>query len=430
MDTVNNETEYAPQYLLLVEENLNSFIEKINCLQETFGYSEGMLKQQYDAASKQYDDFVKAYIDNEHKDSYSIPTERMKDFHKAQKRKKRAEMALSLIPCSYVVSLVSLYDSFYAGLVRCVFSLKPEMLNESNKTFVYRDLVAFDSIKEVKKILIDERIDNLLRGSHTEQINWLEKAFCIQSLKKFDGWKKFIELTERRNLFVHSNGVVDSQYIAICQKNGYDTVGISIGTQLSVDKDYFVAAYKLVYQMGIVLSQILLNKLYLGKYSDNTGERDKIFIKNCFELICEKHFDVAISSSIACLNPAFKHTNIDRGYIVLNLAQAYKWNGQDDECNNILTQEDTSSWSSDLLIPKLSLEEKYEQVYIKMLKLGSSSEVMTKEAYRTWPIFNGIRKEQKFAEIFKSIFNEDLIEKNTSVKIDDDESSSQLVEIQ
>ena len=66
--------------------------------------------------------------------------------------------------------------------------------------------------------MIDNTIDKLLRESHTEQINWLEKALCVDTLKKFDGWADYIELTERRNLFVHSNGVVDSQYLTECKK--------------------------------------------------------------------------------------------------------------------------------------------------------------------------------------------------------------------
>ncbi|MBR6063966.1 MAG: hypothetical protein IKP54_07425 [Bacteroidales bacterium] len=137
--------------LAAVENNLNNFIENINCLRETYGYSEGMLNQQFQTACKQYEDFISLLETTEQGDSYVIPADKLKAFNKVHKRKERAKMAFFLIPPSYIVSLVSIFDSFYAGLVRCVYMLKPDMLQESGKTFCYRDLKELDSIKEVKK---------------------------------------------------------------------------------------------------------------------------------------------------------------------------------------------------------------------------------------------------------------------------------------
>ncbi|MBR6063965.1 MAG: hypothetical protein IKP54_07420 [Bacteroidales bacterium] len=258
----------------------------------------------------------------------------------------------------------------------------------------------------------------------------MEKALCVDTLKKFDGWADYIELTERRNLFVHSNGVVDSQYLTECKKNNYETKGISVGSQLLVDTDYFVRSYNLLYLMGIVLSQILLNKLYIGSGSPigNTEDRDKLLIETIFDLICEKHYDVAIAASKVCLTSEFKHTSKDRSFIILNLAQSFKWYGQNKDCIDVLAKEDTTAWGPDLLIPKFTLEDNYEKVYQLMISLGANSNILNKEAYRTWPIFKEIRKERKFADTFKYIFTEELLNEKTTIKVEEEDGSSLLID--
>ena len=94
--------------------------------------------------------------------------------------------------------------------------------------------------------------------------------------------------------------------------------------------------------------------------------------------------------------------------MVLNLAQAYKWKGDDAKCQSILFAEDTSAWSSELKCPKYALEGNINKVCEMMMSSGKNSEILTSDAYRTWPIFSGVRSDERFKETFKDIFGEDL----------------------
>ena len=404
-----------------ISDNLNMFIENINCLRETFGYSEGMLNQQQQNADKIYADFTSPYKKENENGSFDldIPNEKLRTFKKIEKKKMRAEKAFQLIPPTYIVSAVSMFDSFLAGLIRCIYNLKPELLLESNMNFLYRDLVEYDSIKEVKKKIIESTIEKLFRDSHTEQIVWIEKSIDIKTLRDFAGWPNYIELTERRNLFVHSEGVVSSQYIDECKKGGYKVDGISIGSRLLADKTYFYQSYNLLYEMAIMLTQILINKLYIGKYSEDTSERDNILITCVFDLIVDKHYEIAINvSNFASDGKTFKRNLKDKAFIELNLAQAYKWSGKSDKCKELLDSMDVSIMNNDLKIPKLTLEDNFDAVYPLMLSVGDSSDILKKDSYRDWPIFREIRKEKEFADTFKMIFNEELVESNMTIKVE------------
>lgn len=396
-------------------DNLNVFIDNLNCLHDTYGYSEGTLNLQKTNAEKNHREFLNTHLRLIEGSSteYELPGRYFREFMRLEKKKQSAEQAFLLIPPTYIVSLVSIYDTFFAGLVRCVYTMKPQKLNESGKTFCYKDLQEFLYVKEIKEKLISGTIEDLLRDSHITQINWLEKAINVKTLKSFNGWSQFVELTERRNLFVHSDGIVSSQYINICQTYNALDKTIVEGNKLNADRAYFEASYKLLYSMGLKLTQMLLRKLYLEEYGADSGELDGLLIENIFDLICDGLFDVAIDVSSFALDSHFNHTGKDRSYILLNMAQAYKWNKQKDKCFEILKKEDTTTWNNDLLIPKLALEESYYDVYDKMRKTGKTSEVLTPESYRNWPIFKELRMQPQFEAIFKEIFGEDLNDSKT-----------------
>ena len=396
-------------HLQEIQENLNRFIENINCLRDTFGFSEGTLVQQVKDAEKEYNDFIRTFNRNIKTNELDVPLKFYRDYLKRLKQKRRAERASVLIPPSYLISLVSSYDLFYAELIRIIYRIIPEKLLENEKSFTYRDLSTYKSVQEVRTLIIEETIEGLLRDSHIKQFEWLEKAMGVQTLKRFDEWPIFVELTERRNLFVHSDGMVSQQYIDVCSNHDALTDEVRKGAQLKVDKDYFLKAYNTLYIVGIKLTQMLAHTIYDKQFPNDHSSIDFILINNVYELISEELYDIAISvSHFALNNKHFKHNGNDRGYIILNLAQAYKWKGQNEKCIEILKQEDCTAWRDELLIPKFTLEGKYDTVYEKMKNVGRGSDILTPENYRQWPIFKEIRKEDDFINLFHFIFGEDL----------------------
>lgn len=385
-------------------DNLSLFLDRLNCLNETFDYNELMLNAHQKKVQKKWDNFIKDNGGTDANGKIFVPEVKRRAFKTIERQLNRAKQAQILIPPSYLVSLVSLFDSFYAGLVRNIYNLCPQKLQDSELQFRYRDLQALDSIREVKRIIVDKKIEDLLRGSHTEQFKWLADALGVSTLTKFDDWPNFIELTERRNLFVHSNGIVSSQYNAVCKKNQVFTTDIAIGTQLRIDGTYFSNACDVLTKTAVMLSQMLART----QCPDDVLLIDKNLIGTVFDFIMEKKYAVAISISRFSLNGKFKHKDNDRYFIILNLAQSLKWNGQMEECIKLLSEQDCTAWKTELLIPKYALEDKYDEAYEKMIELGGNNKVLTATAYREWPIFQEIRKESKFSETFQAIFGEEL----------------------
>lgn len=117
---------------------------------------------------------------------------------------------------------------------------------------------------------------------------------------------------------------------------------------------------------------------------------------------------MAIELCNFALDPQFKHSDLDRIQLLLNRAQAYKWKGDEAKCKQLLKSEDSSSWRSELKCPMYALEENIDKVCEMMISSGKHSDILDAETYRTWPIFKGIRGEEKFKVTFKQVFGEDM----------------------
>lgn len=390
-------------------ESLRAFIENINGLYDSFEYSENALRSQKIEAQREYNKFVKSYQAKVTGGAVqpNIPASKERQFQHAERKLHRSQESSKLLLRSYIVSMVSQFDAFIAGLLRNIYAINPEKLKQSDHKLTFAELQTFPSIDAAREHIIDSKIENILRGSHQEQFKEIASSIGVESLKKFANWPFFVEITQRRNLFVHSNGIVSNQYLNICKSEGVELGDLKKGDQLEVDRDYFIKSYNVFYEVAVKLSQMTLRILLLKKDKTALGDIDKCIITNIYDLIVDKRYEVAIELSDFALDANFKHNDKDRIYLTLNRAQAYKWKGDNAKCQQLLAEEDTSAWSSELKCPKYALEGNIEKVCEMMKSAGRNSEILTTDAYHNWPIFNSVRGEERFRETFKSIFGED-----------------------
>lgn len=99
-------------------------------------------------------DYLKKHTikDENGEDILSVPSHEVRSYKRLVVNRDRANRALTLVPPSYIVSLVSVFDSFYAGLIRCIYNLEPKLLYDSEKTFKFRDIEDYGSISEIKRV--------------------------------------------------------------------------------------------------------------------------------------------------------------------------------------------------------------------------------------------------------------------------------------
>lgn len=342
-------------------------------------------------------------VDADGQRTVKIPYDKLTSWRKLHRRYEHFLHARQLFPRSLLVSLISQYDAYLGRLLRTAFVRKPEILNSSEKKISFDSLTRFESIQAAREFILEKEVESILRSSHAEQFKWMENAFSVTLTKDLQVWPEFIELTERRNLFVHTDGVVSSQYMSVCKQHACAIdEGVKEGERLHVPPEYFENAHRCMAEIGIKLGHVLWRKLLPSERK----EADSHLVRTTYELIEQGRLDLAIALlDFAC--DAFKkfESETTRLTLLVNRAQAYKWKGNNERCKKLMKSEDWSAKSDDYRLADAVLAEDWTKSAKIMRRIGKDGSV-EKHSYRDWPLFRDFRKQALFLDTYSEVFGE------------------------
>jgi len=334
---------------------------------------------------------------------FKLRLDEIREFSRTIKKLEKASLALTLVIRSFFVSLISQYDAFLGKIIGTLFILKPELLNISERQISFAELLEFGSIEAARDHIIEKEVETVLRKSHSEQFDWLESKFKLELRKGLESWPSFVELTERRNLFVHTSGVVSQQYIDVCNKHEVDhKESISRGVELHATRDYFKHAYETIYEIAAKLMHVLWRKAL----PHDRDSADCNLIEISYELIVEKRFDLARKLLDFSQHTIKKYASEQNELILLvNQAQAYKLLGNNVMTRKIVQSKDWSAKNDEFKLAEAVLLDDFMTAVAIMKRIGANGKP-GKDAYRDWPLFTNFRKSEQFLRTFEEVFCE------------------------
>jgi len=197
------------------DKNLKSFLNHIASIRDTLPMVMLLLQPYNKKANDDFVEFLKNNVEEIEEDDGEkkllVKSEEAGIFDTLEKNATISSLAEKIIPTSLFVSLISNYDAFFNGLLRVIFQVKPEVLNTSEKNLAFSQLVDMEKIENAREYIIEKEIDSVIRKSHSEQFDYLEKLLSMNLRENLPIWKTFIEITERRNLFVHCGLIIKDQ---------------------------------------------------------------------------------------------------------------------------------------------------------------------------------------------------------------------------
>jgi hypothetical protein len=316
-----------------------------------------------------------------------------------------------------LVNMISVFDAYIGRLLRGLLKTKPEILNASNRQLTYAQLSEFDTLDSARDFILEAEVDSILRSSHSEHFEWLENKLSMPLRKDLPSWPVFIEITERRNLFVHTDGVVNAQYLNICRRNKCDLKkDVTIGSRLIVDQSYFKCAYDCLIEIGVKLGQVVWRKIL----ASDIKSADEYLISVCYDMLIIREYAIAEKLLVFAVYTLPRHFSEENNLIYkINLAIAYKWQGKEGDCIDLLNKIDFSALSDKFKLAECVLKGEFEQAGIFVRKIGSSS-TPSKMDYREWPLFNKFRKSEEFKDAYKDVFGEPFQEVHVTSKKKDE----------
>lgn len=407
-NTKKIDTETIEKQVTSIGNDVNAFVNRLESLARSLPLIMFVIGKTKEETGKKVEEFFQKHALDKKIETgeiyYRISIEHVSEADRIIRRNENAELSSQIVPRSFLVSLVSEYDCFLWSLIRSIFYIRPELINASEKNLSFSQLIDFSSIEEAKEYIIEKEVESILRSSHSDQIKWLENKISIPLRKDLNVWPFFIEVTERRNLFSHCNGIVSRQYLTVCSNHDV-TIDqkCKLGTQLHVDPKYFNKAFYSIFEMGVKLSHVIWRKLL----PEDIKNADSNLSLITYDLIYNGHYSLAATLLDFATETLKKHNNDEsRRVFIINRAIAYKWNDNNNKCNDILKQEDWSSCSDKFKLAVAVLNEDYDKAAKIMKRIGTDAEIVRKEDYRTWPLFKEFRKTKLFLESYESVFNE------------------------
>jgi hypothetical protein len=389
-----------------LNKNLITFLRHIDAIRDTLPMTLLLLNPYNKKANDDFLGFLNKNVKEIEEDNgmtrILVDANESKLFEVLERNANISSLAGKIIPESLFVSLISQYDAFLTRLLRAIYELKPDVLNGSERNLTFSQLVEMKTIENAREYIIDKEVDTVLRKSHLEQFEYLEKLIGIKLREKLPIWQTFIEITERRNLLVHCDGTISNQYLKNCREHGCLADNLKVGERLGVPAKYFTKAYKCLYEIAVKLTHTLWRKLL----KDDIETADRELNDICFELINSDSFEIADILLTFGFEQKEHFNETQKNVFIINGALSKYLQDKKEDAKNILSKKDWSASSDDFKLANAVITEDYKLVYSLMKKIGNNGDVDQFD-YKQWPLFSKIRTKKDFTDTYKEIFNED-----------------------
>ena len=382
---------------------IDEYLHKIVALNKIIPFQMHSAFQNFDNSNKNFNEKIEEFgtriTEEDGSHAFEINYKHARLIHRLSTERKRAQLALEILPKSFLVTFVSEYDAFLGQLNNYILKHKPELLKTEQKTITFEELQSLNSIEEARNKIISQEVENLLRDSHSKQFEWMQNKYNLQLTNGLNSWPSFIELTERRNLFVHCNGIVSEQYLKNCNKVNYPLdSNIKIDTKLDADKKYIDSVYQTLFEIPVKLTQVLWRKLFPKDIESADNSLGDI----TYELLINEEYELAsILLDFACCVLKKWSSESQRLVFVINRAISYKFSGKN--YTKILDTEDWSACNTSYQLCVAVLNEDFELAKKYMIKAGKSEEI-SEVSFLEWPCFRNFRETEYFTEAFIEIF--------------------------
>lgn len=331
--------------------------------------------------------------------------------------------ALPVLARSLFMQMFSEFDAYMGALLKVIYLKNQDLLKGISREITLRELFEYENIDDVKRSMLDKEIETFRRDSYVEQFASLEKKFQI-TLRKFDEYPEFIELSQRRNIFTHNDGVVSEQYLTVCEREGWKfTKRPTTGEILEVDIDYFARALRVMSKVGFMLTHTLWSKVFPNEHEQlHTSINDRIY--QCLE---NKRWRLAAEFGTFALSEPMRKgaTEINLRIRTINVAIGLKFADREDEAKRLLNSVDWTASYRDFKLAIHVLQENYAEAVAIMLSIGKSGEILQQSSYYSWPLFHKFRERPEFYSTYEKVYGEPYATqvpsegKSTSVSVSD-----------
>jgi hypothetical protein len=315
----------------------------------------------------------------------------------------------AILARSLFLQIFSEFDAYMGALLKALYLRNSDLLKGISREISLCDLLEFSDLEAAKRAMLDKEIDSFRRDSYIEQFANLEKKFGV-TLRKFAEWSEFVELGQRRNLLTHNDGLVNDQYLIVCDREKHTFAKRpALGEQLSIDPPYLTKALRVLSMTGLMLGYTLWMKVVPADKETIHHSLNNTLYR---ELGRARWKFVSSLKAFALSDPMCKGiSDMHRRIRLVNIAIAAKFSKDEATCASLLGSIDWSASVRDFKLAVAVLKDDFEEAASLMVSIGKSGEIISQESYHAWPLFSRFREDRRFAEAYVQVYGEAFVKK-------------------
>jgi hypothetical protein len=294
---------------------------------------------------------------------------------------------IELLYRNSLISLLSSVEWFFSQILHFYYDKHPESAGIQKKTMTLSDLKSFGSIEDAEKYLIDVKIEEILRGSFDTWITLLKSELSlglgyIEPIKE-----ELTEFYQRRNLFVHNGGVVNSIYISKVKEEFRKN--IKINDQLNVDKEYLDNAICKLQKAFILIASELWKSL--DKADKSRGD---VLTDIVYENLLKSRWDICEGLTYFLINDSQLDVT-DKVVAQLNYWLCKKRTNQLDSVKKDIEKADYSDKKEIFQLALYALKGE-TKLFFEILPTALDSRQINIKRLEEFPIFQEIRETDEY----------------------------------
>lgn len=390
---------------------VNDFVDDIESIESSlFQVIMESLYKDYEKKKKSLDNLVSRKSKKTKKGKTMLLIESLSDFEDKFRSARQARLALDNVPNSIFVMLVSHLDNHFKRTLKIVLDSRKDLIDGTEKNISLSELFEMRNMDEAKAYVLDRELDDIL-NTRIKYFGWLKSKLKIDV--QFDKvlFSRLYEITERRNLFVHTGGFVTQRYLDICKRQGLSfKEKTTSGDKIKIRPDYFAASFVTTYLVGVISTHIIWRELQPDLLEESDGNLNEKIV----ELLNRERYSIAYRLANFANSLQKFSSEETKLMFIINESLALKFLGEEKKSQEIINKIDWSATKEEFKMAVAIIKDDRDLVKKIMFKIGPNKDM--KSAYKDWPLFKKFRKTKTFTSTYKAIYDEEYVTTAESVK--------------
>ena len=284
-----------------------------------------------------------------------------------------------------LISLVSAGEWFLSQILHSQFDQYPYSAGIADKTLKLSDLQNFENMEDAQQYLIDQKVEDILRGSFEDWISFLKSQLKLEMGYIAQWQSQLVEIIQRRNLLVHNGGNINSIYRGKVAPELQQYDSEDAPPKLGVSEQYLKESIN-VFEKSFVLISAELWK----KQNPKDESRSVVLNELAYQHLLSERWDIAESFSLF-VKADNQTSEASRLTGLINYWQSVKWQGRFEEVKRDIEQEDLSAKQEIFRLSRFALLDD-EGRFFRLLPQVFQNGRITIEDLHKWPLFRSMRQ--------------------------------------